>query len=360
MAKRDPELTARNKVIDGLSADLRAMLPAVLAETGITSEQSLNGTYGGKFAEYIDIKNEVIHSPAHFIALYLEGFQRKANESSSYSAHPGNLQLLQNSPRLQEYMFVFLRRVYLRNLDALSKKRPTVEEAEVWIGQNNANYGLLITPRFNTRKGQWENDKSEIRHFEQPYWTIGHVLASGLVIPGRDERMPFKTPDDYLNFFVNVIVRNSGSTYEYALAQMYREFVLATPDPLRVPLLIPEFRYDGLASAHKYRLDFTTIDPYQLTKVGFELSPWSTHGYLSKTKNLTAAEINKLASDNFEREMTKHKDFFRKHGILVMIYTDTDLADLAKLFADMKRYLEPKTFSQQIRFHIIRDILKRK
>lgn len=257
-------------------------------------------------------------------------------------------------------MFVFLRRVYYRNIDALSKKRPTVEEAEVWIGQNNADYGLLITPRFNRKKAQWENDKSEIRHFEQPYWTIGHVLTSGLVIPGRNDRMTFTTPDDYLNFFVNVIVRNSGSKHEYALAQMYREYVLATPDPLRVPLLIPEFRYDGLAPAHKYRLDFTVIDPYQLTKIRFELSPWSSHGYLSKTKGMTAAEINKLAQDNFEREMSKHKDFFRKHGIFALIYTDSDLADLAKLFADMKRYLEPQTIRQQIRFHIIRDILKKK
>ena len=356
MAKFD-EVIARNKLIKSLTAELKAMLPGVLVETGIFSEQSLNGIYGGKFADYIDIKNEVIHSPDHFIALYLEGFQKKA-KLSPYSSHSHNLEILRNSDKLQKYIFVFLRRVYLRNIDALSKKRPNIDEAEIWIGQNNADYGILIAPRFNIKKSQWENDKSEIRHLEQPYWTIGHLLKSGLVIPGRNERIQFTTPDEYLNFFVNVLVRNSGSKYEYALAQMYREYVLATPDPLRVPLLIPEFRYEGLKSAHKYRLDFTIIDPYQLTKVGYELSPWSTHGYLSKTKSLSAVKINKIAQDNFEREMAKHKDFFRRHGIFMLIYTDTDLMDLAKLFTDMKRYLEPKTFNEQIRFHIITDILK--
>ena len=35
MAKRDPELTARNKVIDGLTTELRKLLPKVLAEIGI-------------------------------------------------------------------------------------------------------------------------------------------------------------------------------------------------------------------------------------------------------------------------------------------------------------------------------------
>jgi len=360
MAKRDPEKTARNKVIAGLTAHLKALLPDVLAETGIKSGYSLHGLYGGKFADYIDIKNEVIHSPVHFIALYLEGFKKKAEESRTGSSHQRNLEILRNSSKLQEYLFVFLERTYLRNLEALSKKRPRVEEAAIWIGQNNADYGLLVTPRFNHGAGQWENDRSEIRHFVPLYWSIGHVLETGLVIPGRDKKIMFRGPEEYLNFFQNVIVRNSGSKYEYALANTYRDYVLSTPDPNRVPLLIPEFRYEGLSASHKYRLDFTVIDPIKLTKMGFEFSPWSTHGYLSKVKDLTQTAINKMAQDNFEREMRKHKDFFRKHGIFVLIYTDSDLADLAKVFSDIKRYLEPKSRGTQLRFHIIHDILRYK
>jgi hypothetical protein len=38
------------------------------------------------------------------------------------------------------------------------------------FGQN-ASYGSFVTPRFV--KGQWENDKSEIRKFPQDYWSVG-------------------------------------------------------------------------------------------------------------------------------------------------------------------------------------------
>ncbi|MFH0802940.1 MAG: topoisomerase [bacterium] len=360
MAKRDPEKTARNKVIADLSTQLKILLPDVLAETGIRSEHSLNGLYGGKFADYIDIKNEVIYSPEHFVALYLEGLLEKAEVSAPVRAHTQNLELLRRYPKLQDYLFIFLKRTYLRNLEALSKKRPSIEDAALWIGQNNANYGLLVTPRFIRSTSQWENDMSEIRHFGPLYWSIGHVVETGLVIPGRDEKIMFNGPEEYLNFFLNVIVRNSGSKYEYALASTYREYVLSTPDPNRVPLLVPEFRYEGLSASHRYRLDFTVIDPFELTKIGFELSPWSTHGHLSKVKELTQVEINKMAQDNFEREMRKHKNFFRKYGIFVLIYTDSDLANLDNIFLDMKRYLGPKSRATQLSYHIIHDILGRK
>lgn len=359
MAKRDPEKTARNRVINSLTEELRALAPEVLTETGIPSEQALNGRYGGKFAEYIDIKNEVIHSPDHFIALFLEGFKKKAEASYPGSANPHNLALLKTSPKLQEYMFIFLKRVYLRNIDALSKKRPTVEDASVWIGQSHAEYGLLVSPRISPLTSKWENDRSEIRHFQPLYWSIGHVLNTGLVVPGQTDIMVFHGVEEYLNFFVNVLVRNSGSSYEYALAIKYREYVQSTPEPERVSLLIPEFRYKGALGPHKYRLDFTIIDPHELTKVGFELSPWSTHGYLKKLKGLTQAKINEMAQDSFEKEMRKHKDFFRKHGIFTLIYTDSDLADLDLVFEDMKRFLEPKSRSTQLRFHIINEILGR-
>lgn len=360
MAKRDPEKTAQNKVIADLSTQLKILLPDVLAETGIRSEYSLNGLYGGKFADYIDIKNEVIYSPDHFVSLYLEGFLEKAASSGPASTHSQNLERLRRSRKFQEYLFIFLKRTYLRNLAALSKKRPNVEDAALWIGQNNANYGLLVTPRFNRRIGQWENDRSEIRHFIPLYWSIGHVVETGLDIPGRNERIPFRGYEEYLNFFLNVIVRNSGSDYEYTLAEKYCEHVRSSPDPNCVPLLIPEFRYEGLSAAHRYRLDFTIIDPFELTKIGFELSPWSSHGYLSKVKGLTQVEINEMAQNNFEREMRKHKDFFRKYGIFVLIYTDSDLANLDHLFLDMKLYLKPKSRAKQLRFHIIQDIFGRK
>jgi hypothetical protein len=357
MTKRDPEKTARNRIITEISSHLKSLLPEMLKETGIVSEQSFNGLFGGKYADYIDIKNEIIYSPDHFVSLYLSGFKNYIENCSENSAHIDNFELLKNSKKLKEYLYHFLKRTYLRNYESLSKSRPKIEAAELWIGQNNANYGLLITPRFNKIKQQWENDKSEIRHFKPSYWSIGHVLETGLCIPGKSNKIEFSSVDDYLSFFQNVIVRNSGSQYEYELARMYTDYVKAATIPEKIPLLIPELRYDGPINNHKYRLDFCIIEPNDFNKIGIELSPWSSHGYLTKTKSLTQKEINQLASDNFENEMKKHKDYFRKFGIFVLIYTDSDITNMINIFNDLQKYLVSKEAEIQLQYHIIDELL---
>lgn len=354
MPKRDPELTARNKLIKELSTEIKSLLPDVLNKTKFDSVHSLNGKIGGKFDQFIDIKNEVITSSDHFISLWLQGYKDNLKNRGSYTENSAlykTYQLLQKHTVFKDYLFLFLKRVYLRNFDALSKKRPTIEDAEIYIGQNNANYGILITPRF-VSGGYWENDKSEIRHFKKQYWSIGHILETGFIIPGKNDRITFRDVPDYLNFFVNVIVRNSGSKYEMEIAELYREYVLNHTRPENIPLLIPEYRYEGIDVIHKYRLDFTIIEPNDLNKVGFELSPWSTHGHLKGTKAMTQKAINEKASQNFEKEMKKQKSYFKRHGIFTLIYTDEDLKDTSEIFEDMKKYLEPKTSSKQLKIHI--------
>jgi hypothetical protein len=158
---------------------------------------------------------------------------------------------------------------------------------------------------------------------------------------------------DYLTFFKNVLVRASGSPHEQAIARRYVEHVAKAADPLRIPLLIPEFRYAGRAAKHVYRLDFCIIDPLTMERVGYELSPWSTHGYLHKLGGLTGVEFNAMARDNFEREMAKHKAFFSEHDVFGLIYTDRDLADIDVVFADMRKRLEPVDPIAPIDFNLI-------
>ncbi|MDB2579735.1 topoisomerase II, partial [Tateyamaria sp.] len=262
-----------------------------------------------------------------------------------------NYELLKSSKSAQKYFMLFLKRSFLRHYDELARKRPTVGDAEVWIGQNNADYGLLVCPRF--RNGEWENDKSEIRHFPELYWTIGHILKTGLVVQGDKDPMCFDTIDDYLNFFRKVLVRPSGSSYEKEIAKHYSEFVLAQPDPMKVPLLIPEYRYIGRDKKHRYRLDFCIINPITLDRVGFELSPWSTHGKLVATKGKTQKKINEEALANFEKEMDKHRAYFQKHKVFTMIYTDSKLKDTADIFNEMQVYLTLSPEIKQLEFDLM-------
>lgn len=355
MAKRDPNKTARNRIIEKIKTRLREILPDVLQQTGLRNEQSLNAKIGSKHDKFIDLRNEVIYSQDHFVNLWLKGLKNSIDQRLS-SSHLEIYTYLKSSPAFKEYLLLFLKRSYLKHFDELSKKRPRVEEAEIWIGQTNANYGLLVTPRF--RNNQWENDKSEIRTFKEGYWTIGHIMKTGLVIPAVNNVFTFKDLDQYLIFFKETLVRNSGSQYQYEIAGHYCDFVRASANPYKIPLFIPEFRYRGLDKKHKYRLDFLIINPFTLNKIGFELSPWSTHGYLRQTRKLKQWQINEMAKDNFEKEMKKHRDFFKQHNIFVLIYTDQDLVDCNSLFqSEVKPYLEPENPSIQLSFQIMEEFI---
>jgi len=351
MAKRDPDKTARNKQITALKKELRALLPQVLKETGITSEASLNAKIGHKSDEFIDLKNEIINSSEEFVSLWLAGFKEHLSTTKFRTVYDDLYDQMKASLAFQEYLYKFLRRSYLNHYEELSKTRPSVAKAEIWIGENHADYGLLVTPRFG--KNGWENDKSEIRHFRPRYWSVGHVLETGLVIPHKNKAIPFKTVEDYLTFFEHVLVRGTASSHQKRIAELYCDYVRKTEKPLDVPLLIPEFRYDGRLAMHKYRLDFCIIDADTMNRIGFELSPWSTHGLLTGTKGKTQKQINKEASANFDKEMKKHKDFFRKHDVFALIYTDMDLKNIDGVFSDVAKYLKPKAAAKQLKFHIL-------
>ncbi len=342
-------------MIKVMKADLRSMLPAVLKETGIRDEQSLNAIIGHKTDFFIDLKNEIINSPEHYVLLWMEGFQKHLSRSGG-GVYRNLFDTVKASPEMQAYLDLFLRRSYLKHYEELYKRRPHVDEAEIWIGENDADYGLLVTPRF--ADGDWENDQSEIRHFKPRYWSIGHVLKTGLVVPGNEDIMEFAAVEDYLKFFQYVLVRGTKSSHQKKIAALYCDFVRTSAAPLDVPLLIPEFRYEGKLAKHKYRLDFSVIDPDTMDKVGFELSPWSSHGELTGTKEKSQKQINLEAKANFEKEMKKHKSFYKKHGVYALIYTDMDLAQPQIIFEDIKARLEANNAPKQLSFDLIKNFFK--
>lgn len=353
MTKRDPNQTARNRMIKEIKIKLRELLPTVLSDLKLDNEQSLNAIIGSKTDEFLDLKNDVIRSPEEFISHWLQGLKKSAIEDG-VAKHALIWNQLKKYESYRKYLHLFLRRSYLTHYDELSKNRPAVEDAEIWIGQQNANYGLLVSPRF--KDGKWENDKSEIRAFNKVYWTVGHVMETGPVIPSKNKIFKFSDIEQYLLFFQDTLVRNSGSSYEYEIAGYYCDYVRNQDAPELVPLLIPEFRYASLLRKHIYRLDFMVINPYTLSKVGFELSPWSTHGYLAKISGLTQAEINKMASDNFAKEMRKHRAYFKEHNVVCLIYPDELLADTKKLFDnEIEPYLKPEKLQYQLSFQLMEE-----
>lgn len=348
MAKRDPNVTARNKTIKAMTDQMKEIQPQVLLETGRESEASLNAYIGSKADDFIDLETEVITTPEHYVYCWLEGMEK---DSKFYDSDiKQNLQDPKNI-YFKKYVYIFLKRSFLKHYNELYKKRPNVADAEIWFGVNDAHYGLFVTPRWNGCS--WENDNSEIRAVKFKYWTIGHVLATGLCIPDENDKYEFSKVKDYMDF-LKAQVRITKSKYQVEIVNKYIEYVEDSDKPKEIPLLIPELRYDGSGKKHKYRLDFFIISPFTMDKIGFEISPWSTHGKLTG-KHKTLIQLNAEALENFEKEMKKIRAYYKKFKVPIFHFSDTDLVDLNKVWEEIKEYLKTGEPPKQLEMHLFRD-----
>lgn len=155
-----------------------------------------------------------------------------------------------------------------------------------------------------------------------------------------------------------MLVRKAGSVHQSRLAERYSAFVRTSDNPLKVPLLIPELRYLGREKIHKHRLDYCVFDPYSLRKIGFELSPWSSHGQLVGTDKKLVKEVNAEAKANYEYDVKKCEAYFNEYGIHVTVFTDADLADPDAVFKRVNRYLKPEKRAEQLLLHSRGQLLR--
>lgn len=347
MRKRDPNKTARNKYIAKLKEEKRKLLDEVVRELSkvdeysrYSSEKKLNAFIGSKTGEYLALNDEVILSPVEYRQKWLKGLKDKCIISRTTNSNPRHIKLHNllkgDFPWFKKYLLIFLDMSYLAHYEEHYKKKPKISESEYWFGSNNDSFGLLVTPRF--RHGCWENDKSEIRKFKYPYWTLSHVMETGLCYMNEDKIRTFSSIDEYLRFFRDML-RRTASKYQLDIADRYIDYVKTNSKPDEVPVLIPELRFDPLKAKHKYRLDFLIVNPWSMSKFGFEISPSSSHTKLTGAKK-KLKELNQQAQDIFEAEMRKHKSYWRKYGITYITYTDQDLSEMDTVWEDVRENLE--------------------
>ena len=84
-----------------------------------------------------------------------------------------------------------------------------------------------------------------------------------------------------------------------------------------------------------------------MEKIGFEISPWSTHGKLSG-KHKTLIELNDEARENFEKEMKKIRAYFKKYNVPSFHFSDSDLVDLDGVWSEIQDYLDPGSPPKQL------------
>jgi hypothetical protein len=131
VAKRDPNKTALNKRIAVMTSELRATEDHVRAALHEPTILALHGRIGGKNAEFIDVKNEVIYSPEEYVALWIRGFlgvleeRRPLIPGDSYS---DIFRKMRSDKVVEHYVITFRKRTYLRNREGLSRLRPLVTQ----------------------------------------------------------------------------------------------------------------------------------------------------------------------------------------------------------------------------------------
>ncbi|EPQ8317578.1 topoisomerase II [Vibrio vulnificus] len=345
------------KYLDNKEQSITARLKAIQDKalirfeeiTGKNSIHSFHAMMGANNNIYVDSLNSVFLDPNDFITRWLEGLtvqvkKRVEADTLKPKSYGVNrefflMHALQDSV-LREYLFLFLTRNFYRNFKERIRSKPNESLWSIWFGSGNLVWGLLISPEM--RNDDWAVDRSEIRRSDFNFWTIRHVMKTGLIDPESNEPVKFKKSDDFIQFYRSVLKRVSNSQYEKAIADRYIDYLKKSDTPYEEPFLIPELRYAGKETKHKYRLDYTILNPYTMELVGFEISPSSTHMAIPKIKDVKKVEMNRDLSLKWTKEMGKRNDYFSKFGITTITFTDEELKDIDACFDIISKYLSTR------------------
>ena len=333
------------EIDDDLTTQLKELQNRALFEYGefIHNEpriQSLHGTIGGKNNTFVDSVRTQFPDFRNFFAKWMKGlidkFQSEREyrgrdhstvDPSEWSSAERIIEMMKN-PKLLEYTKLFLERNFYRNLRERTRSKPEEKLWSIWFGYK-LTFGILLAPIF--RENEWTNDKSEIRRAPFSYWSIGHIMYTGIIDPENNQLIKFKTIDDLLVFMQSILKRLSSSKYEKQIYDLYIEYLRNSDNVSSIPFLIPELRYGGLEHKHKHRLDYTILNSHVMKFTGFEISPASSHMQVSKLKEKQKL-VNQELKAKWIKEMTKRNDYFSDFGISTVTFTDNDLLDTERCF----------------------------
>lgn len=343
-----------------LTAQLKELEPEALKRASaikgkILSLPSLHAHIGRNNMTFVDSIRTQFLNPNDFLARWIDGLLQTVRETEDAQKAKYHGKTYQTTSEhhlvrflqdkiLSEYTFTFLTRNFYRNFRERTRAKPHEILWSLWFGENKLTWGLAIAPAF--RKGAWTNDKSEMRRVDYAYWTIGHVLKTGLLDPESSTPITWNNPNEFLTFYQSVLKRISNSIYERAIADYYIKYLAQSSDPLSEPFLIPELRYAGLEAKHQYRLDYSVLNPHTMRFVGFELSPHSSHYSVAGLKTKTQTAVNNELLEQWNKEMAKRNAYFSAYGITVVTFTDDQLANLDQCFDEIKKLLSERSHGE--------------
>ena len=314
--------------------------------------QKFHGRIGNRNTTFVDSVRLQFSDPFDFLSQWLNGLITKVESVEEEQKQKYNGHIYQNSsahellryvqdPIVRDYIFSFLVRNFYREFIPRTRAKPNEILWQLWFGDNKLIWGLIIAPSF--RDNGWTNDRSEIRRADYSYWTVGHILKTGLIDPTSSKTITWSNVGQFIDFYRSVLKRLSNPTYEQGIAERYIQYLQESSSIYDEPFLIPELRYAGLEKEHKYRLDFAVLNSHVMKSTGFELSPASTHQSVSGIRNKNQQEINQDLAKQWKKEMDKRNDYFDSFGIPIVTFTNDDLQDLDSCFLRIEYYLKQRS-----------------
>jgi hypothetical protein len=274
-----------------------------------------------------------------FYSQWLKGLVNQYNRNIQYSPQPNHNAKLLKDPEIESYVRLFLERNFYRNLRERTRNKPEEQLWSVWFGYDVI-FGLLIAPLNVGDK--WIIDKSEIRRADYEYWTLGHVFKEGLIDNDSTTTFSISNFEEFKKIYLSIFKKLSNSKYEKLVCERYIKYLSESNNIDDEPFLIPEVRYAGLEHKHKYRLDFTILNPHTQQYIGFEISPSSSHmsikGYKEKQK-----EVNEELSVKWNKEMTKRNEYFNAFGITTITFTEKMLEDFDNCWSQIEKFLKSRS-----------------
>lgn len=254
------------------------------------------------------------------------------------------LSLIMKNNILQEYALKLLEKNFYDNYDDRTRVKPTEKQEIIWFGNNNK-YAIYITPVY--RNNILVNDRSEIRRVKFKYWSIGHIMTTGIYDCTNSKFIKFETYRDLINFFIT-LSQNAHYKYEQPIFNLYIEYLknkynhcIDNKDIDFInnsePILIPELRFNGKEINHKYRMDFTILNSNINRYYGFELSPTSSHMSTSNPYNSYESKIE--LKNKWNKEMNKRNDYVYDFDICTITFSDDHLKDIQNCFDVILNYI---------------------
>lgn len=334
MSKREDEYTLELKKLESVALNKYIQLREERGETQEYNIMSLNSTINCRINDFAKIKELSYATADALLDVYCEEL-RKREEDIIYE--------FLRDEGCWEYFENYIRRYFVRKEKELSRNKPKQKMYELWFGDNNNCFGIMITPvyrySFKEKMNIWENDKSEIRKVDFRYWSVAHILRTGLIDIEKNELISFTDIDELIDFYKRVFYDKSKSKYEKSIMQKYFELLRQASDYDKVAFLIPELRFKK-EERHKYRLDFTVLSAEETEKhMGFELSPDSTHAYTQNLEQKRAHEIRKEEIQRWNKEIGKSNEYYEEFNIHVRTFRERELQDIDKCFEIIKGYI---------------------